>query len=95
MSEYRFDAVVDERAQVFAMWLAHEAESKPELAGIRDVFVAVGEDVAAQRVVDRDQADLLYGVVRGHARAWGYLADYEEDPKLYLSHYIARVGENE
>lgn len=93
MSEYRYDARIDERAKVFALWLGHEAVRNVQLEGYRHVFIAVGEAVSAKRVVDADQADLLYGVIRGHAKAWGYLDDYEADPKLYLSHYIVAVQE--
>ena len=79
---------------MFALWLAHEARTNPQLEGYRQVFVKVGADVAAERIVDGAEAELLYGVIRGHARAWGYLKDYEVDPKLYLSHYIASVGDD-
>ena len=61
------------------------------MSGIPKVFVAVGESVRNKEAVNEVFVDLLYGVIRGHAKAWGYLEDYQENPKLYLSHYIVAV----
>ena len=93
MKEYVFDKLVDQRAKTFALWLEYEAEQKPMMQGIQNVFLAVGESVQNQQPVEQLHSDLLYGVIKGHAKAWRYLKDYQDNPKLYLTHYIVAVME--
>ncbi|PSN79607.1 hypothetical protein C8B47_10745 [filamentous cyanobacterium CCP4] len=91
MSEYRFNEDIERRAGVFALWLAHEAETNVELEGIRQVFLAVSADIATRGICENEQVQLLYGAIEGHAEAWGYLDDYLADPKLYLTHCLVAV----
>lgn len=93
MQGYRNDALIEQRAKTFALWLAHEAKAKPILYGIQQTFFVVGKDVDAGLVPENAHIQLLYGGIRGHAMAWGYIEDFEKDPRLYLSHYIVAVME--
>lgn len=96
MSEYIAKDDVKRRAGVFALWLAYEAKSNPELEAVRQVFLSVEADIASGRMVQAEQASYLYGVIEGHARAWAYLEDYQAEEKLYLTEYLwaVRDGEN-
>ena len=91
MDGYRVDEDIERRAGVFALWLAHEAETNPQLEGIRQVFLTVSADIATRGICNNEHAQWLYGAIEGHAEAWGYLEDYQADPKLYLTHCLIAV----
>lgn len=57
---YIDNADVKRRAGVFALWLAYEAKSNPELEAVRQVFLSVEADIASGRMVQGEQANYLY-----------------------------------